>query len=294
MGSSVSSRKEPGRRATSYGKFFGRLSVKKKRLIAVVLLKNGWIVQSQEFRRYRNLGNPVASVKRLSEWCADEMIYLDISRTDHYDLRRDDLRDGNRNSLLEIIDDVSKVAFMPLTVGGGIRDISDIQARLERGADKVSVNTAALDCPDFIARAASIFGSQCLVVSVDVRQIDGKYMVMRDGGRNPTDYQVGDWVRLVQAKGAGEILVNSIDRDGMKNGFDIPLLRVVCESVSLPVIACGGAGTWEHFAEAFRETAVDAVAAANIFQHVDQSVYLAKKYLYEKGFPLRRPELSVL
>ena len=268
--------------------------MKKKRLIPIVLLKNGWIVQSQEFRRYRNLGNPVASVKRLSEWCADEMIYLDISRTESYDLRRDDLRDGNRHSILEIIDDVSRVAFMPVTFGGGIRSLTDIQVRLERGADKVAINTAALETPDFIARAASQFGSQCLVISVDVRLIDGDYVVMRDGGRCPTDHRVGDWVQAVQAQGAGEILVNSVDRDGMKCGFDITLLREVCRRVSIPVIACGGAGTWEHFAEALRESPIDAVAAANIFQHVDQSVYLAKQHLYEKGFPVRRPELASL
>lgn len=268
--------------------------MKKKRLIAVVLLKNGWIVQSQEFRRYRNLGNPIASVKRLSEWCADEMIYLDISRTDTYDLRRDDLRDGNRHSILEIIDDVSKVAFMPVTFGGGIRDLEAIRARLERGADKVAINTAALDCPEFIARAASQFGSQCLVVSVDVRRIDGNYVVMRDGGRCSTDHSVVEWVQTVQAHGAGEILLNSVDRDGMKCGFDLELLKLVCQQVTIPVIACGGAGAWEHFAEALRETPVDAVAAANIFQHIDQSVYLAKQHLYEQGFPVRRPELSGL
>jgi imidazole glycerol-phosphate synthase subunit HisF len=266
--------------------------VKKKRLIPVVLLRGGWIVQSKEFKHYRNLGNPTTSVKRLSEWCSDEMIYLDITPNDTYDMHRDDIKSSNRNNLLDIIEDVSEVAFMPCAFGGGIRSLEHIRERLSRGADKVTVNTSALQDPSFVSKAAREFGSQCIVVSMDVKKLDEKNVVMM-GGHTPTEYEAAEWARIVQDHGAGELLVNSVDRDGMKNGFDIQLLQQVCDVASVPVIACGGAGEWEHFAEAFRETGVDAVAAANIFQHVDQSVYLAKKFLFERSLPVRAPELTV-
>ncbi|MCI0577811.1 MAG: imidazole glycerol phosphate synthase cyclase subunit [Chloroflexi bacterium] len=265
--------------------------MKKNRLIPVLLLKDGWLVQSKEFRRYQNLGNPIWAVKRLSEWASDELVYLDISRGDEYDLRRDDLGHPNRHSFLEIIADVSQMTFMPITVGGRIRTLADIEQCLALGADKISINTQAVDEPDFIRAAAEEFGSQCVVVSIDVKRKDGQYMVMVEGGRRPTPYGPVEWARIVEEQGAGEILLNSIDRDGMRNGYDIELIRQVASSVQIPVIACGGVGEWEHFVEAFRETEVDAVAAANIFHYIDQSVYLAKKYLYERGCNVRPPDL---
>jgi len=265
--------------------------MKKKRLIPVLLLKNGWLVQSKGFKYYQNLGNPVTSAKRLSEWASDELIYLDISKEEVYDLRRDDLGHENRRSFLEIIQDVSKVTFMPMTVGGRIKTLEDIERRLAAGADKVSINSQALCDKNFISEAAREFGSQCVVISMDVKVIDGKRVVMSDGGAKQTIYSSLEWAKIAESQGAGEILLNSVDRDGMKNGYDIEMTAEVSENVKIPVIACGGVGEWAHFAEAFDRTKVDAVAAANIFQYTDQSVYQAKKYLHERGYNVRPPDL---
>ena len=263
--------------------------MKKKRLIPVVLLKNGWLVQSIEFSRFLNLGNPFWTVKRLSEWASDELIYLDITEDDNYDLRREDLGAPNRRSFLEIIEDVSKVTFMPITVGGKIRTLADIHTRLSLGADKISINTAAFDDPGFIGSAAARFGSQCIVVSIDYREVDGKQRVMVAGGKRDTGLDPEEWALEVERRGAGEILLNCIDRDGMKSGYDLATLARVSGAVKIPVIALGGVGCWEHFEEALRSTNVDAVAAANIFQHTDQSVYYAKQHLFEAQFQVREP-----
>ncbi|MBD3426536.1 MAG: imidazole glycerol phosphate synthase subunit HisF [Candidatus Omnitrophica bacterium] len=265
--------------------------MKKKRLIPVLLLKNGFLVQSKSFKRYQNLGNPVTSVKRLSEWAADELIYIDISREDVYDMRRDDLGHYNRDNILDIIDDVSRDCHMPVTIGGRIRSLRDMAFRLSKGADKVSINTKALEDPGFIEEAAKEFGSQCVIVSMDAKSVDGAHRIMSDGGRQMTGYSPAEWATIAEEKGAGEILINSIDRDGRKNGYDIDLVSQVVDAVDIPVIALGGVGEWEHFSEVLEKTDVDAVAAANIFHYSDQSVYLAKKYLYEKGHLVRQPDL---
>jgi len=265
--------------------------MKKKRLIPVLLLRNGWLVQSKEFRRYQHIGNPVSSVQRFSEWASDELIYLDISRDRTYDMGRDDTGHPNRASILEIIADVAKVTFMPITVGGGIRTLADIETRLSLGADKISTNTAALTDPTFVEQAAHEFGAQCIVVSIDAKRMDGRHVVMRDGGREPTPYAADEWTRIVADAGAGEILINSVDRDGARRGYDLELLNAVGRATSVPVIALGGVGEWEHFADALEKTPVDAVAAANIFQYNDQSVFLAKKYLVDRGLNIRPPHL---
>ena len=265
--------------------------MKKKRLIPVLLLKNGWLVQSKDFSYYQNLGNPETATLRLSQWASDELIYLDISTNDVYDLRRDDQGYGNHHTFLEIIENVSKVVFMPLTVGGKIRTLGDIEKRLSCGADKVSINTKAIEDKNFITQAANEFGSQCVVLSIDIKKIGDKDIVFSYGGKKQTNYEAVEWSKIVEARGAGEILLNSIDRDGSKQGYDIELLKKVSESVKIPVIALGGVGEWEHFSEALNKTNVDAVAAANIFHYMDQSVYLAKKYLYEKGCVVRPPNL---
>jgi cyclase len=265
--------------------------MKKKRLIPVLLLRNGWLVQSKQFHRYQNLGNPSSAVKRLSEWAADELIYLDITRDESYDMRRDDLGHPNRHNIFEIIEDVSKAARMPITVGGRIRSLYDIEKRLVSGADKVCVNTKAIDEPQFIEIASKEFGSQCIVVSIDVKTSAGFNRVVTEGGTRLTAHVPEEWAKQVEDLGAGEILLNSIDRDGMKTGYDLDLLRKVTARVHIPVIACGGVGEWGHFAEALKQTNVDAVAASNIFHFCDQSVYLARQYLFEQGFNVRRPEL---
>jgi cyclase len=268
--------------------------VKKRRVIPVVLLKNGWLVQSIQFSRYLNLGNPVWTVKRLSEWASDELIYLDITDDEHYDAGRGDLGCPTRGTFLEIIEDVSKVAFMPMTVGGKIRTLEDIHRRLALGADKISVNTVAFDDPTFIGSAAAQFGSQCIVVSIDYKEVGGAPRVMVQGGKRDTGLDPVAWARTVEERGAGEILLNSIDRDGMKCGYDIDTIAKVCAVVKIPVIALGGVGRWEHFEEALSRTPVDAVAAANIFQHTDQSVYYAKQHLLEARHDVRAAALLSL
>ncbi len=265
--------------------------MKKNRIIPVLLLRNGFLVQSREFSRYQNLGNPVTAVRRLSEWSSDELIYLDITRDDVYDMYRDDIRHPNRDNILEIMRDVSKECYMPITMGGKIRSLEDIEHRLKNGADKISTNTKALEDPTFITAAAREFGSQCIIVSMDVKMLDGCYIVMRAGGKYSSPYNAVQWAKMVEEAGAGEILLNSIERDGMGMGYDLKLLQDVSEAVKIPVIALGGVGEWDHFLEAFQTTKVDAVAAANIFHYRDQSVYLARKFLYEHGCNVRRPDL---
>ena len=211
--------------------------MKKKRLIPVLLLKNGFLVQSKSFSRYQNLGNPVTAVKRLSEWAADELIYLDISRDVNYDMRRDDLGHKNRKSFLEIIEDVSLNTNMPITLGGRISSIDDITVCLSAGADKVALNTKAIDDPGFIEKAAQRFGSQCIVVSVDVKAVDDKYFVAYQAGRSLTLHDPIEWAMRMESSGAGEILLNSIDRDGAKIGYDLDLINRVVEKVNVPVIA---------------------------------------------------------
>ncbi len=268
--------------------------MKKKRLIPVLLLRNGFLVQSKGFGKYKNIGNPVSAVKRFSEWGADELIYLDISNDDHYDLKRDDLGCKNRGNIIDIIDDVSKVTFMPITVGGKIRNIADIEKRLAVGADKISINTMALKNPQFIKEASREFGAQCIVVSIDIKRINGKSQVVSEGGKTPAGIKPEDWAKTVEELGAGEILLNSVDRDGMKSGYDIELLNTVTNTVNIPVIACGGVGEWTHLSEALELTKVDAVSAANIFHHREQSLFLAKTYLYQRGHHVRSPELIEL
>jgi cyclase len=265
--------------------------MKKRRLIPVLLLRNGWLVQSKQFKRWQNLGNPITAVKRLSEWASDELIYLDISRDDTYDMRRDDLGNPNRSDIFEIIEDVSKAAFMPITIGGRIRGLADIEKRLARGADKVAINTQAIDEPTFIEAAAREFGSQCVIVSVDFKDMDAGKTVMKRWGTQATGLDPLEWAREVESRGAGEVLLNSIDRDGMRSGYDLELIAEVAEAVRIPVIACGGVGNWDHLVEGLKQTRADAVAAANIFHFTDQSVFLAKKHLVEAGLDVRPPDL---
>jgi len=265
--------------------------MKKRRLIPVLLLKNGYLVQSKSFKHYQNLGNPIHAVKRLSQWGSDELIYLDISKGENYDIERDDLKYKNRPNFLSIIEQVSKVTFMPMTVGGKIKNLFDVEKRLSLGADKVSINSEAILNYNFISNLAKEFGSQCVVVSVDVKVVNNKYKVFSHGGTKITKYGIEEWVDIIEKSGGGEILLNSIDRDGTATGYDLNLLEIVSNRTKIPVIACGGVGKWEHFQEALTKTKVDAVSAANIFHYIDQSVFLSKKYLYEKELNVRKPDL---
>ncbi len=260
----------------------------KNRLIPCILLRNGVIVQSRGFKRYQLLGNPTEAVQRLSDWAADELVYLDISRDRVYDLRRDDLKSPNRSSILEIIEDVAERCFMPLTFGGGIRTVDDVIARVQAGADKVAINTQPLADPAFVTTVSREVGSQCVVVSIDVRENgEGGWEVYSDGGKEPTGRDPAEWADEVEQLGAGEIFLNSIDRDGAGRGFDLELIERVVERVSVPVIACGGVGEWAHLAEALERTNVAAVSAANIFHHTENSVRNAKKHLVDAGLNVR-------
>lgn len=261
--------------------------MKKKRLIPILLLQNGCIVKSKGFSRYQRLGNPITSVKRLSEWASDELIYLDITKKGSYDLKRDDLAFQNRASIIEIIKDVSKMTFMPITVGGNVRTLHDVEQRLQAGADKIAINTIALENPHFIGDVAKEFGSQCVVVSIDYIE----RQVYSHSTKSVLEKDVVMWSKQVASEGAGEILLNSVNRDGMQTGYDISTIAEISDSLSIPVIACGGVGQWEHLSECLDNTKADAVAAANIFHYSDQSVYLAKKYLFDKGYAVRNPEL---
>ncbi len=264
----------------------------KNRLIVCLLLKNGSIVQSKDFKWHQRLGNPTTIVERLSNWTCDELIYLDISPEDNHDLNRDDLKGPNRNSFEDIIQDVSKSCFMPLTVGGRIKNLQDIHEKIKIGADKVSINTEAFNNPKLITEGAKEFGSQCIVVSIDTKLSDGKYFVHTNRGKTATNKSPIEWAKEAEDSGAGEILINSIDRDGKANGYDIDLISNIVESVTIPVIACGGVGSWEHFEEGLRKAKPSAVAASNIFHYTENSVFNSKKFLYDSGLNVREPSLS--
>lgn len=265
--------------------------MKKKRIIPVILIRNGFLVQSKNFYNYQNLGNPIKAVQRLSEWGSDELIYLDITRDNKYDIKRDDLKYKNNHNFLEIIKKAAKFTFMPMTVGGLIKNLKDVEIRLKIGADKISINSAVLKSPNLIKTIAKEFGSQCLVVSIDVKFENNAFEVYSNGGTNKSNIKLKEWLKIVCDNGAGEILLNSIDRDGSKKGYDFKLLKEAKKFSKVPVIICGGVGEWSHFYDAFKKSDIDAVAAANIFHYNDQSLYLAKKFLYEKKINVRKPIL---
>jgi cyclase len=263
--------------------------MKKKRVIPVLLHKDGWLVQSKKFNEYKKLGNAQKAVQRLSDWDSDELIYLDISKNDSYTTNRGDTAAPDYSSLEDLLMGVSKVARMPITFGGGIKTLFDIEVRLRAGADKVSINRSALIDPTFITRASREFGRQCIVVSIDYEEHGDQRCLYPEGLKVCDGSFKGalDWVRMAEELGAGEILLNSASRDGMKCGYDIEFLGEVSEAISIPVIACGGAGDWNHMAEVLTQTKVDAVAAANIFHFQDQSIYLARSFLRSKGLSVR-------
>ncbi len=263
----------------------------KKRVIPVLLLKNGVIVRSELFKYHQIIGDPTTQVKRYNNWQVDELIYIDISLQDHYDVRRNDAKiaTSEKTEILGIIQEISKRCFMPLTFGGRIRTLEDIRVRLTQGADKISINTVTHDDPNFVASAAERFGSQCIVVSVDaLRAADGTYEVYA-GGHVPTGKDPVSWAQEVERCGAGEILLNSIDRDGTAKGYDIELIRAVAESVQIPVIALGGVGHWKHMADCLAQTDVSAVAAANKFHFSEMSYLQAKQYLQKTCSDIRKP-----
>ncbi|MCB0317355.1 MAG: imidazole glycerol phosphate synthase subunit HisF [Bdellovibrionales bacterium] len=260
----------------------------KYRLIPVLFLKHGFLVRSEKFKIHQNLGNPVAQVERYNAWNVDELIYIDITPDESYDYQREDTNLKNPKSILEVIDIVSKKCFMPLTFGGKIRTLEDIRIRMARGADKITINTAALENPEFVKNAAAEFGSQAIVVSIDaLRSEDGSLEVYSHLGTKATGRKPGEWAKEVESLGAGEIFINSIDRDGMANGYDIPLIKEVSSATSIPVIACGGIGQYKEFATGITEGEASALAAGNIFHFKEVSYLLAKKELKKMNLNVR-------
>lgn len=264
------------------------------RLIPVILLKNGMIVRSELFKIHQVIGNPVDTIRRLSNWNVDELVLLDISTTDHHDLRRDDLfvtyDDDSTLGLLKLI---SKVCSMPLAFGGRIRTLQDMRLRLESGADKCVINSQAVETPELISQGAAEFGNQCIVVSIDVlRHEDGSCEVYTQGGKHPTGLDPVAWAKKAEALGAGEIFLNSVDRDGMANGYDLELVKSVAAAVKIPVIACGGVGNYQHFVEGIKKANASAVAAANIFNFFEIAYPNAKRHCIEAGVHMRPVKLG--
>jgi imidazole glycerol-phosphate synthase subunit HisF len=260
----------------------------KTRLIPCLLLKNGMLVRSERFSIHQIVGYPVHEVMRFNQWAVDELVYLDISRDDSHDLRRDDHAVAGLTSSLDILKAISASCFMPLTFGGRIRSVEDMRIRFAAGADKITINTAAVEMPDLIREGARQFGCQAVVVSIDVkREADGSCGVYTRGGSQATGLDPVAWAREAERLGAGEIFLNSIDRDGTGEGYDLDLIRSVASAVGIPVIACGGVGRYEHFAPGILEGRASAVSAANIFHFKELSDKNAKRVMKKAGLDVR-------
>jgi imidazole glycerol-phosphate synthase subunit HisF len=251
-----------------------------KRIIPCLDVAEGRVVKGVNFLGLRDAGDPVEIAKRYDVEGADELVFLDIQAST-----------DNRNTMLDVVRQTAEQVFMPLCVGGGIRTIDDIRNLLNAGADKVSINTPAIQDPEFVTRAADRFGSQCIVVAIDAKLVgDGGYIVKshggRDGGRE-TPLEPVAWAQEVERRGAGEILLTCMDADGTKSGYDIPMTRRVADAVGIPVIASGGAGNLEHLRAALMEGGADAALAASIFHFQEYTIQQARAYLSEHGVPVR-------
>jgi cyclase len=248
-----------------------------KRIIPCLDVKDGRVVKGTNFVNLRDAGDPVELAALYDREGADEVVFLDISASHE-----------GRKTMLDIVYRTAAEVFIPFTVGGGINSTGDIRAILSAGADKISVNTAAVNNPDIIGEASARFGSQCIVVAIDARQREaGRWEVFIHGGRTPTGIDAEEWACRAEQLGAGEILLTSMDRDGTKDGYDIPLTRSIARAVNIPVIASGGVGTMEHLAEGLVDGEADAALAASIFHYGEYSIRQVKKYLFSRGLPVR-------
>lgn len=253
-----------------------------KRVIPCLDVHAGQVTRGVQFGKaeageLRNVGDPVELAVRYNDQGADEMVFFDITASAH-----------GRGTMVDVIERVADRCFMPLTVGGGIRTVADMGVMLKAGADKISINSAAIAEPELIRSGAEKFGSQCIVVSIDAKKVSpGRWEVFAQGGRKPTRMEAVDWARRAVQLGAGEIVLNSIDADGTKKGFDLEITRRVSESVHVPVVASGGAGTREHMAEVLLEGKADAVLAASIFHFGELTVGEVKSYLAGRNIPVR-------
>ncbi|MCB5190282.1 imidazole glycerol phosphate synthase subunit HisF [Methylobacillus arboreus] len=247
-----------------------------KRIIPCLDVTDGRVVKGVNFLELRDAGDPVEIARRYDEQGADELTFLDITASS-----------DNRGLILGIIEQVASQVFIPLTVGGGVRAVEDVRRLLNAGADKVSINTAAVTNPQLVADAASRFGSQCIVVAIDAKQVGDSWEIFTHGGRKPTGLNAVEWARKMVELGAGELLVTSMDRDGTKIGFNLPLNRAISEAVDVPIIASGGVGNLVHLVEGVKEGGADAVLAASIFHYGEYTVREAKEYMREHGIEVR-------
>ena len=248
-----------------------------KRIIPCLDVRDGRVVKGVNFVNIRDAGDPVELARFYSDQGADEIVFLDITATHEV-----------RKTVADVVERTAEQVFVPLTVGGGIRTLDDFRELLRAGADKISVNSAAVARPELITEAAERFGSQCVVLAVDARSRgDGTWEVVVAGGRKPTGLDLLDWVKRGEALGAGEILLTSMDADGTKAGFDLPMTKAVTEAVGIPVIASGGCGSLSHFAEVFEETGCDAALAASLFHFGELTVPQVKDYLRTRDIPVR-------
>ncbi|MDJ0305672.1 MULTISPECIES: imidazole glycerol phosphate synthase subunit HisF [Dehalobacter] len=249
-----------------------------KRIIPCLDVHDGRVVKGTNFIHLRDAGDPVELASLYDREGADELVFLDISASAE-----------GRETMVDVVRRTAEKVFIPFTIGGGLRTIEDIRRMLRAGADKVSLNTAAVQNPELIEQGALAFGSQCIVVAIDARKVgEGRWEVYTHGGRKPTGIDVLEWAGKVEELGAGEILLTSMDRDGTKEGYDNELNRTVGRAVSIPLIASGGVGTLEHMAEGLTEGEADAVLAASIFHYREYSIKETKDYLARKGIPIRR------
>lgn len=277
----------------------------KTRIIPVLLLKNGILVRSKNFKLHQSTGNHIHQLERLSKWKADEIIYLDISRDGKDNLfqsyqnigtsssiKHSDLIENEEFNIIDTIKEIAKICFVPLTIGGKVRSLDDIRVRLEAGADKVSINTEAINDKDFISKAANEFGSQCIVVSIDCKKIEQEknliYKVFKNQGKIDSGLILQDWAKEAENRGAGEILVQSIDQDGLGTGYDTEMVKNTVNSVNIPVIALGGVGEFRHFYDLYKIAEPSGLAAGNIFHFTEQSLLKLKDYLKDKNIDIRR------
>ena len=248
----------------------------KTRIIPCLDVKDGRVVKGVNFVGLRDAGDPVEQARIYDAAGADELCFLDITASHE-----------NRGTILDVARRTAQQCFMPLTIGGGVRTIEDIRALLLAGADKVSINTAAVRTPDFVAEASAKFGAQCIVVAIDAKSIGDGFEIFTHGGREATGIDAVAFAREMEAKGAGEILLTSMDRDGTRAGFNLPLTRAVSEAVGIPVIASGGVGTLDHLVEGVIEGKASAVLAASIFHFGDHTIAEAKAHMAAAGVPVR-------
>ena len=247
-----------------------------KRIIPCLDVNAGRVVKGVRFVDLRDAGDPVEIAQVYDREGADELCFLDITASHE-----------NRSIILDVVARTAEQVFMPLTVGGGINKTEDIRALLKAGADKVSINTGAVNRPDFVQQAAEMFGSQCIVVAIDAKQAGNRWEVFTYGGRNPTGIDAGDWAERMEHSSAGEILLTSMDRDGTKAGYDLALTRMISERVSIPVIASGGVGDLEHIYEGLTQGKASAALAASIFHFREHTIAECKRYLQARGVLIR-------